>query len=550
MSENDSAQNSEERRWLIPEEGRKHLAGVFAGLPGEVTLDVFTDGDEKNQYNEYTVRFAQELAELADKIDTRVHALDSAEAQRLGVTLGPSTLLNAGTYAIRFTGAPLGEEARGFIEAIMLVSAGKAAVSENVGRILERLEEKRTVRVFSSPGCPYCPGQVVNAVKCAIASPQLVSAEAVNSDEFPELSRKYGVGSVPHTNINDEFDAVGLMPEERFAVELVTMKDASGMVREAGQDAGTGDYPVEKVDLVIVGAGPAGLTAGIYAERSGLKSVVLDKAVVGGQVAVTPVVENYPGFKNVGGMNLVEMLAAHTREYAHVQEHEEIEEIKIGRNIEVYTARNVYLARALVFATGAQWRELGVPGEDTYFGKGVSHCASCDGFVFKGKKVIIVGGGNTALTDALHLKNLGVDITVVHRRDAFRAEQQLQDALEREQIPVLWDTVVEEILGTDGLVTGARLKNVKSGDVHEVALDGVFVAVGHVPNSALAAELGVTLNEDGTIAVDRAMRTNIPRVYAAGDVTGGIRQIVTAVGNGATAALSAFEDLQSSRWKK
>ncbi|MFV0420924.1 FAD-dependent oxidoreductase [Oleidesulfovibrio sp.] len=542
---------SNERQWLIPEEGREHLAGVFKKLPGKVTLDVFTDGDEQNVYNDYAIRFAEELALLAENIEARTHTLDSEEAKRFDVTIGPGTLLNADDYSIRFTGAPLGEEARGFIEAIMLVSAGKGAVTPAFEKALEKLTEERTIRVFSSPGCPYCPGQVVNAVRAAIAKPELVRAEAINSDEFPELSQKYGVGSVPHTNINDTFDSIGLMPEERFVLELVTLQSAEELTREAGgtQDA-RDDYRVEKVDLVIVGAGPAGLTAGIYAERSGLKSVVLDKSVAGGQVAVTPTVENYPGFKNVGGMNLVEVLTAHTRQYSNVREHEGIEEIKIGKNIEVYTAKTVFLANALIFATGSQWRELGVEGEDTYFGKGVSHCASCDGYMFKGKKIIIVGGGNTAATDALHLKNLGVDVTLVHRRDELRAEQQLQDALKRDDVPIIWDTVVEEIKGKDGVVTGAVLKNVKSGETEELALDGVFVAVGHVANSELAAQIGVNLNSDGTIAVDRSMRTNIPRIYAAGDVTGGIRQIVTAVGEGATAALSAFEDLQSPRWKK
>ena len=234
----------------------------------------------------------------------------------------------------------------------------------------------------------------------------------------------------------------------------------------------------------------------------------------------------------------------------------------------------------LVFATGAQWRKLDAPGEARFYGRGVSYCASCDGFMYRGKRVAMIGGGNSALTDALHLKNLGAEVTIIHRRDSFRAEKALQDSLEREGIAVIWDTVVEEILGDTvvpvdkgdggeegkagkdaapgtapsgedtGVVRGVRARNVKTGEVSELPFDGVFVAIGHIPNSEQAAELGVVLEKDGSIRVDRHMRTNIPRIYAAGDVTGGVRQIVTAVGSGATAALAAFEDTQNPYWKK
>jgi thioredoxin reductase (NADPH) len=344
-----------------------------------------------------------------------------------------------------------------------------------------------------------------------------------------------------------------MMPEERFVLELVALKDAEQALSDRGMEAkpshehGT---EAKEYDVVILGAGPAGLTAGIYAERSGLKSIVIDKSIIGGQVAVTPNVENYPGFKNVGGMNLVEVLTAHTREYSNVRENETVDEVKIGKRIEVYTAKGVYSAKALILATGAQWRSLGVPGEKQFFGNGVSYCASCDGYAFKGKKVLMIGGGNSALTDALHLKNLGVQVTVVHRRDNFRAEQALQDALDREKIPVIWDSTVEEIYGDAERIKGVKLRNLKTDEdtLHEC--DGVFVAIGHIANTELASDIGVHLNEDGTIKVDRGMRTNIPRVYAAGDVTGGVRQIVTAVGEGATAALSAFEDIQNPYWKK
>jgi thioredoxin reductase (NADPH) len=182
------------------------------------------------------------------------------------------------------------------------------------------------------------------------------------------------------------------------------------------------------------------------------------------------------------------------------------------------------------------------------FGTGVTHCASCDGYMFRGKHVLMVGGGNSALTDALHLKNLGIDVTVVHRRETLRAEKALQDALKREEIPVIYNTVIEKIYGNDTEVEGVTFKNIKSGEISEHHCNGVFIAIGMNPNSALAEKIGAQLNPDKTIHVDTSMRTNLPRIYAAGDVNGGVRQIVTAVSDGAVAAMSAFEDLQHPYW--
>lgn len=591
-----SGKAAADRDWFIPEEGRKQLAQLFAKLPNPVVLDVFTDGDEKNAFNGYTLRFAEDISLIVDKISMNHHALDSEEAKRRDVTLSPTMFVGTGEtdpaldYRIRFTGAPLGEEGRALVESIFLVSLRQSGLTETSRRILSELKEPRKPRVFTSPGCPYCPGQFMHAAKCAIERPGLVEAECVNSDEFPDLSKRFRVGSVPHTQYDDTHKAIGLLPEERFVLEMVTLKSAEELMREHGMDPGHEGHDhahgahgmdpegldVVETDMVVLGAGPAGLSAAIYAERSGMKTVVLDKAVVGGQVTVTPVVENYPGFTDIAGLKLVEVLSAHARQYATVRENEAVHEIKIGKLIEVYTSRAVYLCKALVFATGAQWRKLDAPGEARFYGRGVSYCASCDGFMYRGKRVAMIGGGNSALTDALHLKNLGAEVTVIHRRDSFRAEKALQDSLAREGIAVIWDTVVEEVLGDSvapvegavgdgkegkaagtvpsgedtGVVRGIRARNVKTGEVSELPFDGVFVAIGHIPNSEQAAELGVVLEKDGSIRVDRHMRTNIPRIYAAGDVTGGVRQIVTAVGSGATAALAAFEDTQNPYWKK
>ena len=313
---------------------------------------------------------------------------------------------------------------------------------------------------------------------------------------------------------------------------------------------GTARTRISHVDVVVAGAGPAGLTAAIYAVRSGLSAVVLEKNVIGGQVAITPVVENYPGFANVPGKRLMEMIAEQARSYADIHEGEGIVEVKVGKNVEIYTAQAVYVAKALILATGAAWRKLGAPGEERYFGFGVSYCSTCDGYLYRGKKAVVVGGGNTALTDALHLKNLGVDVTVIHRREEFRAEKHLQNALAKEGIATALGAVVAEIMGADNKVTAVRIKDVATGVERELPTDAVFVAIGLNPNTELAEELGLTLTEQGFIKTDASKRTSIPRIYAAGDVSGGAQQIVNAVGDGSTAALSVFEDLSHPYWKK
>jgi len=404
----------------------------------------------------------------------------------------------------------------------------------------------------------------MNAIKCAIARPGLVQAECIEMNENPDLTAQYNVGSVPHTIFNQgRHDALGLLPEERFVVELVYLKSAEDLLAEGNLPkmeaektaSGYGTIEPGEMDLVIIGAGPAGLTAGIYAVRAGLKAVVLEKNIVGGQVALTPVVENYPGFSTVPGKQLMDIMSEHAREYLPVNEGEGVESITLGdiaagESITLTTNRGIYSAKAVILATGSAYRQIGVPGETRYFGRGINYCASCDGYLYKGKKVAIIGGGNTALTDALHLKNLGVDITVIHRRDSFRAQKPLQDSLAREEIPVIWNTAVERIEGDEKRVTNLQLRNLKDDSITDFPVDGCFIAIGQVPSTDLAKTLGVKIKEDGFVEVDTAMRTNVPHVYAAGDLTGGLQQIVTAIGEGSIAAMSAFEDISQPYWKE
>lgn len=301
-------------------------------------------------------------------------------------------------------------------------------------------------------------------------------------------------------------------------------------------------------DLIAIGGGAAGLSVGIYGVRSGLKSLVLEKGPAGGLLAEAPWIENFPGLGAIRGADLIEKLKTHTKRYVEVREFEPVDDIRAGEGFLVRTPNGEYNAKAIVFATGTARRKLGVKGEAEFAGKGVTYCPVCDGYLFKGKKVAVVGGGDTAAVDALFLKNLGCDVTMIHRRDQLRAEEVHKKRLEGE-VELRLNSVVEEIVG-DKFVKGVKIRDTKDNKESMLEVEGVFVCIGEVPNSGLAAKLGVSLDKDGYILTDKAQRTNVPRVYAAGDVTGGVKQVVVSCSEGAVAALSAFEDLRDPYWAR
>jgi thioredoxin reductase (NADPH) len=525
-------------RWSLPEDAKQVLLERFQVLKEKVVLEVFTGKKQENPFDELTVTFAQALGTLTDKIEVHLNTVGDKKSKDYMVTRSPTVLLQPQRYKLRYTGAPFGEEGRSFIEAIIMVSRNESNLSAASKKILTKLKEPRHVQVFVTLACPYCPGQAINAFKAAIERPDLVSAECIDGEENLDLAQRYNVSAVPQTVINEKTISYGFEPEEQFIAELISLKPQP----EAFAGQRTDLTKKVELDLIIVGAGPAGLTAGIYAARSGLKTVILEKSIIGGQVAITPIVENWPGFQQIPGKKLMELISSQARHYVPILEGEEVQEIKVGRHIEAITRNARYLSKALILATGSVHRRLKVPGEEKFYGHGVSYCATCDGYLFKGRQVIVVGGGNTALTDALYLKNLGAKVSLLHDHDALSGEAALVASVKQENIPILPNTKVEEIAGAAS-VTGIKIKNINEGSERTLQTDAVFVAIGEVPNNALAVELGLTMDSNGYIMVDSMGRTNIPRIYAAGDVTGGVRQIVTAVGHGATAAVSAFEDL-------
>ena len=251
-------------------------------------------------------------------------------------------------------------------------------------------------------------------------------------------------------------------------------------------------------------------------------------------------------------MELAERMKEQTADYAEIKELEEVNKIEISEKeneMLVFTEKSSYLSTAVVLCTGTKKRKLGVKGEDDFIGRGVSYCATCDGFFFKDRTVVVVGGGNSAVIGALYLKNIGCEVTLIHRRDKLRADLYLQKNLEKAGVHILWNSVVNEIKGDKAVRSVVRYDK-ESGIEDELAADGVFVYVGEDPVNAIAAQMGVSLDKNGYIITDKSQRTNRERVYAAGDITGGVRQIVVACAEGAIAATSAYEDLASQSEQK
>jgi thioredoxin reductase (NADPH) len=300
---------------------------------------------------------------------------------------------------------------------------------------------------------------------------------------------------------------------------------------------------MEEYDVIIIGAGPAGLSAAIYAGRQGMKTLVLEMMIGAGSGYMVPQMENYPGFEEISGKDLLALKTKQAEKHATITSMEEVKSIKkIDELLVVESSKSEYSARSIIIATGSRHRRLQVPGENDFLGRGVCYCATCDGPLYHGKDVLMIGGGNAAAQEALYLLSIGVNVTMVHRRDELRAENYLQKKLEEKNIPIIWDTVVEEIRG-EMAVKQVVLLNRKTDKKSLMDVDGLFIAIGDEPLNKVAVGIGVKIDKEGYIITDKFQRTNILRVYAAGDITGGVKQWLVAASEGAVAALSAQEDL-------
>ena len=291
-------------------------------------------------------------------------------------------------------------------------------------------------------------------------------------------------------------------------------------------------------DVIVIGGGPGGYTAALYAARANLSVAILEKLSPGGQMGTTDVIDNYPGFpQGVNGFELAMQMKEGAERFGAQTQLAEVTQVELAGQVKtVHTSGGDYQARTVVLATGAHPRELGLPGERELRGRGVSYCATCDGMFYRGKTVVVVGGGNTAVSDVLYLSRLCEKVYLVHRRDTLRASKVYLDPLQKaENVEFVWDSEVKQLL-RDQAVTGVRVRNKKTGEERDISCDGVFVAVGYLPNTELYRGQ-VELDEAGYVLADETTQTNLPGVFAVGDLRKKpLRQVVTAASDGAVAA--------------
>ncbi|MCI2252933.1 thioredoxin-disulfide reductase [Domibacillus sp. PGB-M46] len=298
----------------------------------------------------------------------------------------------------------------------------------------------------------------------------------------------------------------------------------------------------EKIyDVIIIGAGPAGMTAAVYTSRANLSTLMIERGVPGGQMANTEEVENYPGYDHILGPELSTKMFDHAKKFGAEYAYGDIKSITDGKEYKTVNAGSKqYKARAIIITTGAQYKKIGVPGENELGGRGVSYCAVCDGAFFKEKELVVVGGGDSAVEEGVYLTRFAKKVTIVHRRDELRAQKILQDrAFANEKVDFIWSHTVKEINEKDGKVGSVTLVSTKTGEERPFPADGVFIYIGMVPLTKPFESLGIT-NDEGYIVTNEKMETKIPGIYAAGDVREKmLRQIVTATGDGSIAAQAA-----------
>ena len=402
-------------------------------------------------------------------------------------------------------------------------------------------QAKQPVMVeFSAPWCVYCRRLAPALESVAEEYRDTLVFGAVNIDDDPELAQSEKIEVVPTLLIYQNGQVLGSIVAPESRAQLVAFIEETLQHRE--QEANITEHIY---DMIVVGGGPGGYTAALYAARAGLDTVILEKLSAGGQMALTEQIDNYPGFEDgIDGFSLGEKMKRGTERFGVETKLAEVLSLDLSGTVKkAETSEGPLLARTIVLATGAGPRELGIEGEQELIGKGVNYCAACDGMFYKNKTVVIAGGGNTAAADALILSRICKKVIVVHRRDTLRATKIYHEPLMKaENVEFRWDSEIIELLH-DEKVIGIRLRNVKTGEETTLACDGVFVSIGRKPSSELVKDQ-VKVDPAGYIIADESTRTNIPGVFAVGDVrTKALRQVVTAVADGATAVHYAEEYL-------
>jgi alkyl hydroperoxide reductase subunit F len=479
-----------------------------------------------------TRELLEEISALSDKVSA---AFDGDNERR------PSFIIRRASDAakwVRFAGVPMGHEFTSLVLALLWAGGHPPKVSEETLEQIRGLEGDFAFEMYFSLSCHNCPDVVQALTLMALENPR-VTATLIEGGTFPEEVEQRNVLAVPATFLNGEMFASGKM-----SVEEVLAKIDTGATARAAARLGE----KEPFEVLIVGGGPAGSAASIYSARKGFRTGIAAERF-GGQVLDTLGIENFISVKYTEGPKLARELEAHVAENGvDVMNLAEAERLVPARQPgglhEIVLKNGARLkARAVILATGARWRNLGVPGEFEYRNRGVAYCPHCDGPLFKGKRVAVIGGGNSGVEAAIDLANIVGHVTLIEFDSQLRADQVLQDKLRSmANVDVLTSAQTTEVTGDGNRVSGLVYKDRNTGQEHDLALEGVFVQIGLVPNTEWLKDSGLALSRFGEIEIDAKAATNLPGVFAAGDVTTvPYKQIVIAMGEGSKAALSAFD---------
>lgn len=505
------------------------LKGYAANMQKTVTF-VLQAGEHSKR--EELKKFLSDVAGISDKI--QLEERDTNGVLRSSV----SFLLEADgeDTGIRFSGIPGGHEFNSFVLAMLHASGTPLKVDDSVQGIVKGVKEELNFEVFISLSCHNCPDVVQALNQFALLNPNITS-EMIDGGLYQSLVSERDIQGVPSVYLNGELFANGKVDASTLIDKLLE-RDPSLKQANAGQS-----LPLQ--DVTVIGGGPAGVSSAIYSARKGLKvTVIADR--FGGQVKDTMGIENLISVPKTTGPELVGNLAEHMKDYdITLKEHVRVESIEKG-NIKTLTLSSgeQIKTKTIIVATGARWRELGVPGEKENIGNGVAYCPHCDGPFFKGKDVAVIGGGNSGIEAALDLAGIVKSVTVFEFMPTLKADQVLiNQAEKRENVTIIKNAATKQIVADNGKVTAIEYQDRATDEVHSLPLAGVFVQIGLVPNSQFMKGV-VELTQHGEIVVDNKCKTSEPGIFAAGDVTTvPYKQIVISMGEGAKASLSAFEYL-------
>ena len=490
-------------------------------LEQDIVLKVCAGLDESSKN---MLEFAQEISELSDKISIEKTALER----------NPSFAIDkAGSSSgIIFAGLPLGHEFSSFIMALIQVSGRKPKIEDNLIELIRQIDKKLNFTTYISLSCHNCPDVVQALNIMAVLNPN-ISHTMVDGSIFKEEVENKQIMAVPTVHLNGEDFGSGRMTIEQILSKLGESVGASELNNK------------EPYDVLVLGGGPAGATAAIYAARKGIRTGMLTETF-GGQVMETLGIENIIGTKYTEGPKFMAEVEAHVREYpVDIITSKRVSRLEKKEFIELRLDSGAMLkAKTTVIATGAKWRNIGVPGEQEFKNKGIAYCPHCDGPLFAGKDVAVIGGGNSGIEAAIDLAGIVNHVTVIEFMPELKADKVLQERLRSlKNVTIVTNAKTKEIFGSskvESLIYSDR----ESGKESKVYVQGVFVLIGLVPNTEWLSDSGIELTKHGEIIVDRHGSTNIPGVFAAGDCTdSAYKQIVISMGSGATAALGAFDYL-------